>query len=105
MRVRKSLSRPRSLRNSCTLSLTLEGSFRRWKCQTLFAGLTDGVLRLVRSGSRRTMKPIRQWLKWMTEFQLGRKRILDTQYAALLHTQGVRRLLTNNPDDFRVFNV
>jgi hypothetical protein len=41
----------------------------------------------------------------MVEFQLGRKRILDTQYAALLHAHGVRRLLTNNPDDFRVFGV
>jgi predicted nucleic acid-binding protein len=25
---------------------------------------------------------IEVWLKWMTQFQLGRKRILDTQYAA-----------------------
>ncbi len=48
---------------------------------------------------------VERWLKWMTEFQLGRKRLLDTQYAALLHVHGVRRLLTNNPDDFRVFNV
>jgi predicted nucleic acid-binding protein len=48
---------------------------------------------------------IELWLKWMTEFQLGRKRILDTQYAASLHTHGVRRLLTNNADDFLVFGV
>jgi predicted nucleic acid-binding protein len=48
---------------------------------------------------------IERWLKWMTDLQLGRKRILDTQYAALLHVRGVRRLLTNNADDFRVFNV
>jgi predicted nucleic acid-binding protein len=46
-----------------------------------------------------------RWLKWMIELQLGRKRILDTQYAALLHAHGVRRLLTNNADDFRVFNT
>ena len=31
--------------------------------------------------------------------------ILDTQYAALLHTHGVKRLFTNNADDFRVFGV
>ncbi len=36
---------------------------------------------------------------------LGRKRILDTQLAATLHRHGVRRLLTSNPDDFRVFGV
>jgi hypothetical protein len=41
----------------------------------------------------------------MMEFQLGRKRILDTQYAALIYTNGLRRLLTNNADDFRVFKV
>ena len=41
----------------------------------------------------------------MTDLQLGRKRILDTQYAALLQVHGVRRLLTNNAGDFRLFNV
>ena len=48
---------------------------------------------------------IELWLKWMIEFQLGRKRILDTQYAASRHTHGVRRLLTNNAADFRVSSV
>jgi phage-related baseplate assembly protein len=41
----------------------------------------------------------------MRQFRLGRKRILDTQVAAVLHTNGVRRLLTSNPGDFAVFNV
>ena len=45
------------------------------------------------------------WLRWLKEFQLGRKRILDTLLAATLHRHGVRRLLTSNPDDFRVFEV
>jgi predicted nucleic acid-binding protein len=48
---------------------------------------------------------IQLWLKWMEEFRLGRKRILDTQYAALLHASAVRRILTNNADDFQVFGV
>ena len=52
-----------------------------------------------------TAETVEQWLNWMVEFQLGRKRILDTQYAALLHTHGVRRLLTKNADDFRLFKV
>jgi predicted nucleic acid-binding protein len=52
-----------------------------------------------------TQAAIELWLKWMVEFQLGRKRILDTQYAALLHAHGVHRLLTYNADDFRVFRV
>src|SRR5258708_5692220 len=46
-----------------------------------------------------------QTLRWMREFNLGRKRILDTQLAAVLHSNGVRRLLTSNPADFTVFSV
>jgi predicted nucleic acid-binding protein len=46
-----------------------------------------------------------QTLRWMREFNLGRKRILDTQLAAVLHSNDVRRLLTSNPADFAVFNV
>ena len=44
-----------------------------------------------------------QTLRWMRQFGLGRKRILDTHLAAILHTSGVRRLLTSNPSDFKVF--
>ena len=44
-------------------------------------------------------------LEWLRRFQLGRKRILDTQMAAALHRHGVERFLTSNPDDFRVFGV
>ena len=46
-----------------------------------------------------------QTLRWMRQFKLGRKRILDTHLAAVLHTTGVRRLLTSNPADFAVFGV
>ena len=48
---------------------------------------------------------LRQTLRWMRQFNLGRKRILDTHLAAMLHTAGVRRLLTSNPGDFTVFAV
>ena len=46
-----------------------------------------------------------QTLRWMRQFNLGRKRILDTQLAAVLHVGGVHRLLTSNPADFAVFTV
>jgi toxin-antitoxin system PIN domain toxin len=46
-----------------------------------------------------------QTIRWMRQFKLGRKRILDTHLAAALHTAGVRRLLTSNPKDFTVFGV
>lgn len=48
---------------------------------------------------------LRQILRWMRQLNLGRKRILDTYLAAVLHTAGVRRLLTSNPADFTVFGV
>jgi len=46
-----------------------------------------------------------QTLRWMRQFNLGRKRILDTHLAAVLHTAGVKRLLTSNPADFAIFGV
>ncbi len=46
-----------------------------------------------------------QTILWMRQYNLGRKRILDTHLAAILHTHGVRRLLTSNPADFKVFGV
>src|SRR5580658_4962343 len=46
-----------------------------------------------------------QTLRWMRQFNLGRKRIFDTQLAAILHVGGVKRLLTSNPADFAVFGV
>jgi predicted nucleic acid-binding protein len=52
-----------------------------------------------------TPESLRQALRWMRQFDLGRKRILDTHLAAVLHTAGVRRLLTSNPGDFTVFGV
>jgi predicted nucleic acid-binding protein len=52
-----------------------------------------------------TQASIDQTLLWMRQFNLGRKRILDTQLAAILYAGGVRRLLTSNPADFQIFGV
>ena len=48
---------------------------------------------------------LRLTLQWMRQFQLGRKRILDTHLAAILYTHGITRLLTSNPGDFSIFQV
>ena len=48
---------------------------------------------------------LNQTLEWMRQFNLGRKRILDTHLAAVLYTGGVTRLLTSNPGDFAVFTA
>jgi len=52
-----------------------------------------------------TQASMDQAIRWMRQFNLGRKRILDTHLAAILHTSGVRRLLKPNPADFAVFGV
>jgi predicted nucleic acid-binding protein len=45
------------------------------------------------------------FLDWMERHQLGRKRILDTQLAAILWTAGVRQVLTANPGDFQILGL
>jgi toxin-antitoxin system PIN domain toxin len=46
-----------------------------------------------------------QTLLWMRQFDLGRKRIIDTHLAAILYTSRATRLLTSNPGDFEIFGV
>jgi predicted nucleic acid-binding protein len=46
-----------------------------------------------------------QFLAWLDQFSLGRKRLLDTLLAATYHQAGVQSLLTTNPTDFAVFGV
>lgn len=45
------------------------------------------------------------FLSWMREHRLGRKRLLDTLLAATFFRAGIRRMITNNGPDFRVFGV
>jgi predicted nucleic acid-binding protein len=45
----------------------------------------------------------RQFLDWIKQFSLGRKRLLDTLLAATYRQIGVHSLLTTNPADFGVF--
>jgi predicted nucleic acid-binding protein len=52
-----------------------------------------------------TQASMAQTIRWMRQFNLGRKRILDTHLAAILYTSGVLRLITFNPSDFTVFGV
>jgi predicted nucleic acid-binding protein len=47
----------------------------------------------------------RQFLLWLGQFGLGRKRLLDTQLAATYRQAVVLSLLTNNPADFSIFGT
>lgn len=46
---------------------------------------------------------VTDFLHWLSRYQLGRKRLLDTLLAASFHRAGVKRLITNNESDFKVF--
>jgi predicted nucleic acid-binding protein len=50
-----------------------------------------------------TAESVRLGWQWMRYYNLGRKRILDTQLAATFHTHGIRQILTSNARDYRVF--
>ena len=47
----------------------------------------------------------RQFLAWLQQFSLGRKRLLDTLLAATYGQAGIQSLLTTNPADFAVLGV
>jgi predicted nucleic acid-binding protein len=47
----------------------------------------------------------RQFLAWLRQFLLGRKRLLDTLLAATYQQAGIHSLLTTNPADFAIFGV
>jgi predicted nucleic acid-binding protein len=47
----------------------------------------------------------RQFLAWLEQFSLGRKRLLDTLLAATYHQAGIQSLLTTNAADFGALGV
>ena len=46
-----------------------------------------------------------QFLAWMAEYGLGRKRLLDTLLAATYYESGITRIVTSNARDYRMFGV
>lgn len=46
-----------------------------------------------------------QFLAWLEQYSIGRKRLLDTLLAATYQAAGVRSILTTNSADFTVFGV
>src|SRR5208337_2350672 len=48
---------------------------------------------------------VRQFLTWLQQFSMGRKRLLDTLLAATYRQAGIQSLLTTNQSDFLVFGV
>lgn len=47
----------------------------------------------------------RQWLLWLDQHRLGRKRLLDTLIAATWWSAGIQEVFTLNPADFKIFDA
>jgi hypothetical protein len=45
---------------------------------------------------------VRQFLTWLHQISLGRKRLLDTLLGAAYRQAGIQSLLTTKPSDFLV---
>lgn len=52
-----------------------------------------------------TSESTTDFFQWVRQHRLGRKRLLDTMLAAALNCGGIKRLITNNGADFRIFGV
>ncbi len=50
-------------------------------------------------------RAVGQFLAWMAEYGLGRKRLLDTLLAATCYENGITRIVTSNARGYRVFGV
>jgi len=48
---------------------------------------------------------LKRSLMWMTAYELGRKRLIDTQMAATYAEEGVTEIWSANPEDFALFGV
>lgn len=51
------------------------------------------------------IETVRLQLSWMSKYNLGRKRILDTQLAATFHSNDIKSVITSNARDFKIFEV
>jgi predicted nucleic acid-binding protein len=45
------------------------------------------------------------FLNWLKQYQLGRKRLLDTLLAATCFTNGIQSMITLNRGDFELFGI
>ena len=51
------------------------------------------------------IETVRLQLSWMSKYNLGRKRILDTQLAATFYSNNIKSVVTSNARDFKIFGV
>jgi predicted nucleic acid-binding protein len=82
---------------------------RRFANPLLMQDAVRWIERFIGSNSVKILEPtaadLTRTFQWLRDYRLGRKRILDTHLAAVIYGAGIRRLMTSNPADFRIFDV
>ncbi len=48
-------------------------------------------------------RSVTDFIDWVRVHHLGRKRLLDTLLAAAFRSAGIRKIITNNGGDYRIF--
>jgi predicted nucleic acid-binding protein len=61
-----------------------------WQAQEVLRVFPDG-------------QAVTDFLGWLSRYQLGRKRLLDTLLAATFQQAGVKKMITNNERDYQSF--
>lgn len=81
---------PRRMPKPLTMAEAIDRAEHWWEAEEVLRVFPDG-------------QAVTDFLAWIVRHQLGRKRLLDTMLAATFRRTGVKRLITNNERDFRVF--
>lgn len=83
---------PKRMPRPLTMSEAIQRAEHWWQAKEVLRVFPDG-------------QATSEFLSWLSLYQLGRKRLLDTMLAATMQAAGVQRLITNNRRDFAVFNA
>jgi len=83
---------PKRMPRPLTMSEAIQRAEHWWQAKEVLRVFPDG-------------QATSEFLGWLSLYQLGRKRLLDTMLAATMQSAGVQRLITNNRRDFAVFNA
>ena len=81
---------PRRMKEPLSIKEALARAEQWWQAVEVVRLFSDG-------------QSIMDWISWLRQHRLGRKRLLDTILASTCASQGIRHLITNNAKDYRIF--
>lgn len=81
---------PKRMPTPLPMSEAISRSDHWWHAEEVRRVLPDGQV-------------VRDFLGWLSKYNLGRKRLVDTLLAATFYRAGIRKVITNNEADYQVF--